>query len=69
MREVDLNDTELALGDDDGWLAVVIANRLPRPDTRYTAYLISIEGQTAASPVPETRTPTRGPRRRPSRAP
>ena len=29
MREVDINDTELANGDDDGWLAVVLANRLP----------------------------------------
>ena len=30
VREVDVNDTELANGDDDGWLAVVLANRLPR---------------------------------------
>jgi hypothetical protein len=29
VREVDVNDTELANGDDDGWLAVVLANRLP----------------------------------------
>ena len=29
VREVDLADTELANGDDDGWLAVVLANRLP----------------------------------------
>jgi hypothetical protein len=28
-REVDINDTELMLGDDDGYLAVVVANRLP----------------------------------------
>ncbi len=28
-REVDLNDTELMMGDDDGFLAVVISNRLP----------------------------------------
>ena len=28
-REVDLNDTELMMGDDDGFLAVVIGNRLP----------------------------------------
>jgi len=45
IRQVDLTDTELALGDDDGWLAVVIANRLPQPGTRYTAYLINYEGQ------------------------
>ncbi|HEX8693639.1 MAG TPA: hypothetical protein VF746_14545 [Longimicrobium sp.] len=45
VRNVDLADTELALGDDDGWLAVVLANRLPQPDARYGAYLISLEGQ------------------------
>jgi len=28
-REVDLHDTELMMGDDDGFLAVVISNRLP----------------------------------------
>ena len=31
VREVDLSDSELADGDDDGFLAVVIANRLPQP--------------------------------------
>jgi hypothetical protein len=45
VRVVDLTDTELALGDDDGWLAVLVANRLPKPRRRYTAYVISIEGQ------------------------
>ena len=28
-REVDIHDTELMMGDDDGFLAVVISNRLP----------------------------------------
>ena len=32
VREVDINDTELAIGDDDGFLAVVLANRLPQFD-------------------------------------
>jgi hypothetical protein len=45
VREVDMRDTELALGDDDGWMAVVLANRLPQPNTRYLACLISVEGQ------------------------
>jgi hypothetical protein len=56
---VDVNDTELANGDDDGWLAVVLANRLPVFDTangkpvRYMACLVNVEGQLAALPPPE----------------
>src|SRR5450755_2717459 len=61
VREVDISDTELALGDDDGWLAVVIANRLPvpgPPDTdggpltarHYTAFLVSLEGHEGDRP-------------------
>ena len=51
VREVDLADTELALGDDDGFVAVVMANRLPQYDfeadepVTYRACLISLEGQ------------------------
>jgi hypothetical protein len=58
VREVDLNDTELALGDDDGFLAVVLANRLPQFDRktcgpiRYMACLINLEGQLSALPQP-----------------
>jgi hypothetical protein len=54
-REVDINDTELMMGDDDGFLAVVIANRLPlsarTPDGTdelpvvYHACLINLEEQ------------------------
>jgi hypothetical protein len=56
VREVDVNDTELANGDDDGWLAVVLANRLPVYDTandkpvRYMACLVNLEGQLDALP-------------------
>jgi hypothetical protein len=59
VREVDINDTELANGDDDGWLAVVLANRLPVYDkandksVRYMACLVNIEGQLQALPPPE----------------
>ena len=58
VREVDVNDTELANGDDDGWLAVVLANRLPVFDAaagisvRYMACLVNLEGQLAALPKP-----------------
>jgi hypothetical protein len=58
VREVDVNDTELANGDDDGFLAVVLANRLPQYDrtadkpVRYLACLINIEGQLDVLPEP-----------------
>jgi hypothetical protein len=45
VREVDLSDTELAMGDDDGWLAVVLSNRLPQEGVDYRACLVSLEGQ------------------------
>jgi hypothetical protein len=57
VREVDLSDTELALGDDDGWLAVVLANRLPQPGVHYTACLISLEGH--GGDLPAVEPPTR----------
>ena len=50
VRNVDLSDTDLALGDDDGWLAVVFSNRLPQPGIRYRACLVSLEGQYDALP-------------------
>lgn len=57
VREVDVSDTELANGDDDGWLAVVLANRLPVVDlagkpVRYMACLVNVEAQLAALPKP-----------------
>ena len=59
VREVDVHDTELANGDDDGWLAVVLANRLPVFDeangkpVRYMACLVNVEGQLPALPKPQ----------------
>jgi len=53
-REVNINDTELMMGDDDGFLAVVIANRLPlaarnpngtEAPVKYHAALVNLEGQ------------------------
>lgn len=54
VREVDISDTELMMGDDDGFVAVVVANRLPlaarsssghESPVKYLAALISLEGQ------------------------
>lgn len=59
VREVDVDDTELVGGDDDGWVAVVLANRLPVFDVaggkpvRYMACLVNVEGQLAALPPPQ----------------
>jgi hypothetical protein len=52
VREVDISDTELAMGDDDGWMAVVLCNRLPQANTRYLACLINLEGQYDELPDP-----------------
>ncbi|RZS86837.1 hypothetical protein EV189_2253 [Motilibacter rhizosphaerae] len=51
VRAVDLRDTELALGDDDGWLAVVLGNRLPQPGGHYLACLVNLEGQLDVLPT------------------
>jgi hypothetical protein len=71
-REVDINDTELMMGDDDGFLAVVIANRLPLPardpsgaeaPVKYLACLVNLCGQfeslleAAPEPVASTTLP------------
>ncbi|MFC7485404.1 hypothetical protein ACOCJ7_02670 [Knoellia sp. CPCC 206453] len=53
-REVDIHDTEMMMGDDDGFLSVVVANRLPLPGrdaqglevpVTYLCALINLEGQ------------------------
>lgn len=56
VREVNLQDTELANGDDDGFMSVLISNRLPRKNRSYGAYLISIEHR--LDQLPTTSTPT-----------
>jgi hypothetical protein len=52
VRQVNREDTEVASKDDDGFMAVVISHRLPRPGQSYVAYLISLEGQLNALPDP-----------------
>jgi hypothetical protein len=58
VRQVNLADTELAMADDDGWFAVVVANRLPLNTGSYRACLVSLEGRevllraSAAQPTP-----------------
>jgi hypothetical protein len=54
VRKVDVNDTELAGNDDDGWVAVLLSNRLPQAGLAYRACLVSLEGQfdVLADPAP-----------------
>ncbi|MEY2464503.1 MAG: hypothetical protein QOH64_2641 [Acidimicrobiaceae bacterium] len=51
VRQVNVDDRELAAGDSDGWFAVVVANRLPRPGTTSVACLVSLEGRTDVVPA------------------
>ncbi|MDN5858617.1 MAG: hypothetical protein L0H84_08325, partial [Pseudonocardia sp.] len=52
LRKVDVDDTELAGNDDDGFVAVLLANRLPRAGVAYRACVVSLEGQFAALAEP-----------------
>lgn len=51
VREVSLDDTELAGTDQDGFFSVVLANRLPRVGRAYGAYLVSVEGREDVLPA------------------
>jgi hypothetical protein len=52
VRQVSLLDAENLGSDADGWMAVLISNRLPQPNTTYGCYLISLEGQLGELPDP-----------------
>ena len=57
-REVNLADTALAMSDDDGWFAIVAANRIPigteAPGTPYVACLVSLEERDDLLATPAT---------------
>ncbi|TMQ04873.1 MAG: hypothetical protein E6J91_42200 [Deltaproteobacteria bacterium] len=46
VRQVNIEDRELSAGDSDGWFAVVVCARVPLPDRKYRACLVSLEGRT-----------------------
>jgi hypothetical protein len=50
VRQVNVDDRELAAGDSDGWFAIVVANRLPAPGRTHVACLVSIEERTDVVP-------------------
>jgi hypothetical protein len=63
VRRVNTADTTLDMNDDDGWLAVVVANRLPLggpTPVRYHACLVSLEHRgdlfSGGQPVPASNT-------------
>lgn len=45
VRQVNVNDTENAGDDEDGFMSVIMANRLPQKGNIYGVYLISLEGR------------------------
>jgi hypothetical protein len=53
VRKVDVHDSELAGNDDDGWVAVLLSNRLPQPGLAYRVCVVSLEGQFAALADPQ----------------
>ena len=50
VRQVSLQDAENLGSDPDGWMAVLMSNRLPQPKTTYRAYVVSLEGQIGLLP-------------------
>jgi len=54
VRQVNIKDTEGAKGDEDGFMSVVLSNRLPQPGITYKAYLISLEGRLDVLPTWKT---------------
>jgi hypothetical protein len=43
VRQVNVEDRELSAGSSDGFFSVVMSNRLPMPETKYRACLVSLE--------------------------
>jgi hypothetical protein len=46
VRQVNTEDRELSAGDSDGWFSVVVCARVPLPNRKYRACLVSLEGRT-----------------------
>jgi hypothetical protein len=51
VRQVNVDDRELSAGDSDGYFAVVMGNRVPRPGGSYVACLVSVEERTDLLPT------------------
>jgi hypothetical protein len=51
VREVNVDDRELAAGDSDGFFAVIMGNRIPQRGKKYRCCLVSIEERTDIVPA------------------
>jgi hypothetical protein len=51
VRQVNVDDRELAAGDSDGYFAVVMSNRIPRDGASYVCCLVSVEERTDLLPT------------------
>jgi hypothetical protein len=51
VRQVNVDDRELASGDSDGFFAVVMSNRIPEPGVKHRACLVSVEERTDLLPT------------------
>lgn len=54
VRQVNIDDRELAAGDSDGYFAVVMSNRIPRSGASYVCCLVSVEERTDLLPTTDT---------------
>src|SRR6185503_286843 len=57
VREVNVDDRELAAGDSDGYFAVIMGNRIPQRGKKYRCCLVSIEERTDIVPAWATSLP------------
>ena len=57
VRQVNVDDRELAAGDSDGYFAVVTANRIPQDGNDYVACLVSVEERTDLLPTTDPPAP------------
>lgn len=60
VRQVNVDDRELAAGDSDGYFAVVMGNRIPQAGTAYVACLVSVEERTDLLPTSDNVDPGPG---------
>ena len=51
VRQVNVEDRELSVGSKDGFFSVIVSNRLPSPNSKCRACLVSLEGRLSLVPT------------------